>query len=50
MEKEFKILKMVLQKHTAHKRNGVEIKRRGQKGVFTTDKELELKNCIVMLA
>ena len=50
LEKEFKILKMVLQEHTARKKNGVEIKTRGQKGVFTTDKELELKNCIVTFA
>ena len=50
MEKEFKIPKTVLQEHAAHEKNGVEIKQRGRKGVFTPDEELELKNCIVLLA
>ena len=31
------------------KKNGVEIKQRGRKEVFTPDEELELKNCIVTL-
>ena len=50
LEKEFKILKIVLQENAARKKNGVEIKQRGWKGVFTPDEELELKNCIVILA
>ena len=50
MEKEFKIPKTVIQEHAACEKNGVEIKQRGRKGVFTPDKELELKNCIVTLA
>ena len=50
LEKEFKILKTVLQENAARKKNGVEIKQRGWKGVFTPDEELELKNCIVTLA
>ena len=50
MEKEFKIPKTALQEHAAREKNGVEIKHRGQKGVFTPDEELELKHCIVTLA
>ena len=50
LEKEFKILKTVLQENAAHEKNGAEIKQRGWKGVFTPDEELELKNCIVTLA
>ena len=46
LEKEFKIPKTVLKEHAVHEKKGVEIKQRGQKGVFTPDEELELKNCI----
>ena len=45
----FKILKIVLHEHATRKRNGVEIKQRGRKAVFTPDEELKLKNCIVTL-
>ena len=48
MEEEFKIPKTVLQEHAAREKNGVEIKQRGRKGVFTSDEELELKNYFVM--
>ena len=47
MEKEFKILKTVLQESAAREKYGVEIRKRGQKVVFMSDEERELKNCIV---
>ena len=49
LSSEFNITKTVLQEHAACKSQGNEVGIRGRKAVFTVDKELSLKECIVKL-